>query len=145
MIQIFKPELTYFKKVAFLLFIIGGLFSMSSFQKNVFLKIKNPVFDFGSIIQDTVLSHTFTMHNISNQCISIRLLSKSCNCTEVFVEHDTILPQSVSTITLKLNTKGKSGIVNVYTIIESNTAQRYHKLQLTGNVISDQQGKTIKN
>ncbi len=93
-------------------------------------------YDFGNIIQDSVVTFNFSITNEGDIELKITKVSASCGCTAVMPEKDELKPGESTNINISFDSKGKSGKQNKAVFIETNDPQnpklRFH---LTGNIL----------
>ncbi|GAA3560982.1 hypothetical protein GCM10022395_09590 [Snuella lapsa] len=99
------------------------------------LEVKNRKYNFGDVKQDTLISKTFILKNVSKRDIKLNISSTSCICTEAKLNKNSLAPNEEAQLIMKFNTEGKIGESKVYTIIDSNTEQQFYRFLIFGNVI----------
>ncbi len=79
------------------------------------------IFDFGKIATDEVVEHVFTFTNTGNAPLIITEAKGSCGCTVPSYARETaIAPGESSNMTVRFNSRGKSGIQSKTVTIYSN-------------------------
>ncbi|AUP81174.1 DUF1573 domain-containing protein [Flavivirga eckloniae] len=99
------------------------------------LEIKNRKYNFGNVKQDTLISKTFILKNVSKKDIALNMSSTSCICTEAKLNKNKLAPNEEAKLIMKFDTTGKIGESKVYAIIDSNTEQQFYRFLIFGNVI----------
>ena len=99
------------------------------------LETKNRKYNFGNVKQDTIISKTFIMKNVSKKDIELNISSTSCICTEANLNKNKLIPNEEAELIMKFDTTGKIGESKVYAIIDSNTEQQFYRFLIFGNVI----------
>lgn len=93
-------------------------------------------YDFGNIIQDSVVTTNFIITNEGNILLRINNVTASCGCTAVFPEKKELKPSESTNIKVTFNSKGRSGSQHKIITVETNDPKKSTiKLTLTGNVI----------
>lgn len=111
---------------AFLVFspgLLGG-------EKAAKIKFKEELWDFGSVKQGQVLTHSFLFTNEGEALLLIQGVRTSCGCTAALVSKKKIAPGNEGEIKVTFNTRGFEGQVSKYIYVESNDAAEPRK-QLT--------------
>lgn len=98
--------------------------------------VTNNIFDFGRVNDDTIISKTFLFTNGGNYPLLILDYSADCFCTNLFIDKNCILPNDTAKITLLLDTHGKQGKTRIVAKVSTNTALKYHKFVVRGEIIS---------
>lgn len=68
-----------------------------------------PVYDFGTVLEDTVLEHDFVIRNDSSRPLSIEKFRIGCSCTEVLTYDREIAPGGRGLIRVSFATNGYGG------------------------------------
>jgi hypothetical protein len=85
------------------------------------LKIIDPYFwNFGKVMEGSMLEHTFILKNKSRTVLIINNLQTSCGCTGSVVSDDHIPAGKTSKIKVTFNTKGYSGKAKQYVYVHTN-------------------------
>lgn len=125
-----------FKGWTYVCFILFTGFVNAQFENGPKAVIVPMNYDFGNIIQDSVVTTNFKITNEGNDLLKIKNVSASCGCTAVFPEKNELKPGESTNIKVTFNSKGRSGkqtkIITVETYDPHNPAI---KLTLTGNVV----------
>lgn len=90
--------------------------------------------DFGVVKADTILTAQFRVFNKGNEWLYLQKLHADCICTSVEKDKSRVPPNESIVITLKLDTKGKSGDNILYATFRANTKEVEHKLRLKAKV-----------
>ena len=86
--------------------------------------------DFGVVKADTVLIAQFRVFNKGGEWLYVQNLHADCICTSVEKDKSRVPPKDSVVITVKLDTKGKSGDNTIYATFRANTKELEHKLRL---------------
>lgn len=73
------------------------------------VKVDQPIFDFGTVAQGTIVSHEYTLKNIGNADLHIHRVVPACGCTAATVSGDVIAPGATGNIAVRLDTSDFSG------------------------------------
>jgi hypothetical protein len=118
-------------------------FGFAQFWESMALPEKEPkavispmAYDFGEIIQDSVVTTYFVITNEGGDLLKITNVSASCGCTAVMPEKNELKPGESTNIKVTFNSKGRSGKQTKTITVETNdTKNSTIKLSFTGNVI----------
>jgi len=75
--------------------------------------------DFGQVREGQVLKHAFTLKNESSKTLKIKDINNSCGCTVSEAKKMALLPQESTTIEVKFDSKGYSGITKQYIYVHT--------------------------
>ncbi len=93
-------------------------------------------YDFGSIKEGTIVTHTFTFKNSGDQPLIINKVSPSCGCLVSFFSKEPIPPGGEGTITVKFNTKSRPLGSNIKSfLVYSNAINQPHTIYLKGHIL----------
>lgn len=93
-------------------------------------------YDFGDIVQDSVVTKIFVITNEGNDVLKITRVWASCGCTAVMPAKNELKLGESTDIKVTFNSEGKSGKQNKTVYIETNDPKNSTiKLAFTGNVI----------
>lgn len=111
-------------------------FAFAQFENEPKAVIKPMAFDFGDIVQDSVVTYYFVIKNEGGDLLKITKVSASCGCTAVMPEKNELKPGESTNIKVSFDSKGRSGKQTKIITIETNdTKNSKIKLSFTGNVI----------
>lgn len=132
------------KIVSLLLFAFIFVGNISAQSKAV---IKPMAFDYGSIVQDSVVTKIFVITNKGTDVLKINDVKASCGCTAVVVGKKELKSGESTEIKVSFDSKGKSGKQNKTITVSTNDPHNsIIKLALNGNVIKkDEFIKQINN
>ena len=91
-------------------------------------------YNFGTIEQGDVVSHTFQFTNTGDEALIIQNAKGSCGCTVPKWPKDPILPGETGEIQVEFNSKGKKGNQNKKVTITANTNPAQTFIYLKGAV-----------
>lgn len=127
----------------FLLSII--IYASSSFLLAQFKPkaVINPMtYDYGNIVQDSVVTTIFVITNGGNDILKINDVKASCGCTAVVVGEYELKPGESTEIEVSFDSKGKTGKQNKTITVSTNDPDNsILKLAFTGNVIKKEKFK----
>lgn len=111
-------------------------FGFAQFENEPKAVIKPMAFDFGDIVQDSVVTNYFVIKNEGGDLLKITKVSASCGCTAVIPEKNELKPDESTNIKVSFDSKGRSGKQTKIITVETNDKKNSTiKLTLTGNVI----------
>ena len=84
--------------------------------------IKESTYEFGSIRQDSLVSHVFTYKNAGDQPLILSQVKTSCGCTAPDWSRDPVRPGGTGQLTIRFNSAGKMGKQNKTIAVYSNAA-----------------------
>lgn len=115
-----------------LFFLVSGSFVLAQ-PKAV---IKPLAYDFGEIIQDSVVSTIFVITNVGTDVLKINEVKASCGCTAVVAGKNELNPGESTEIKVSFDSEGKHGMQNkTITVSTNDPNNRKAKLAITGEVI----------
>ncbi len=91
--------------------------------------------NFGDITQGDVVEHTFAFENTGNQPLIISNVLVTCGCTATNWPRDPIAAGKSSEITVRFDSKGKSGAQNKIITVVSNAVNPREKVSIKTNVL----------
>lgn len=91
--------------------------------------------NFGDIIQGDVVEHTFEFVNTGNQPLILSNVLVTCGCTATSWPREPIAAGKSGAITVKFNSRGKSGAQNKIVTIVSNAVNSREKVSIKSNVL----------
>ena len=93
-------------------------------------------YDFGDIVQDSIVTKIFVIKNLGTEMLKIIEVKASCGCTAVVAGKNELMPNESTDIKVTFNSEGKSGKQNKTVYIETNDPKNSTiKFAFTGNVI----------
>ncbi len=103
------------------------------------LSLEEELFDFGSVIDGTVVVHTFPLTSAGDAPVTILQVSHPCGCTTYELDKETIDPGETARLTVRFNTAGYSRNpqpVEQTITVYSNDPAGPHRVILKGIVLS---------
>ncbi len=73
------------------------------------IEISPTDFDFGEIIYNDIVSHTFIIKNNGNEVLEIKRVSTSCACTSAEIDKERLAPGEETELLVTYNTGAMSG------------------------------------
>jgi hypothetical protein len=114
-------------------------------QGNTSIEFLETEFDFGTINEGEMVTHSFKFKNTGKLPLIISDSRADCGCTVPNKPEKPILPGEENQIEVKFNSSGKGGqTVNKTVTVIANTEPSDSKLHLKGKVIAKSQGSPIK-
>lgn len=97
--------------------------------------IKPMSYNYGSIVQDSVVTTIFVITNEGTDNLKINDIKASCGCTAAVVGKTDLKPGESTDIKVSFDSKGKSGKQDkTITVITNDPNNKTIKLAFTGNV-----------
>ena len=93
-------------------------------------------FDFGSVAEGELVSHTYTFTNTGNEALVLSDAKGSCGCTVPKWPREPIAPGQSGEITVEFNSKNKKGKRNQKVTLTANTNPPQTFIYLTGEVLA---------
>lgn len=126
----------YFSQWTLLIFVVLSGFVIAQSASEPKTVIKPMYYDFGNIVQDSVVTTFFVITNEGGGLLKIRKVDASCGCTAVMPEKNELKPGESTNIKVTFNSKGRSGKQNKIITVETNDPDNPTiKLSLMGIVI----------
>ena len=111
-------------------------FAFAQFKLEPKAVVKPMAYDFGDIIQDSVVTTYFVITNEGSDLLKIIKVSASCGCTAVMSEKNELKRGESTEIKVAFDSKEKFGKQNRTVYIETNDPKNpTTKIALTGNVL----------
>lgn len=102
-------------------------------------------YDYGNIVQDSVVTTIFVITNEGNDILKINDVKASCGCTAVVVGEYELKPGESTEIEVSFDSKGRTGKQNKTITVSTNDPDNsIIKLAITGNVIKKEKSSTLK-
>jgi len=98
---------------------------------------ENGSFDFGTVTEGEIVSHTFSFTNTGSEPLIISDAKGSCGCTVPSKPTAPIAPGEDGEITVQFNSKNKKGARNQKVTVTANTNPAQSFIYLTGTVNPD--------
>lgn len=134
-----KKDRKYLRRFLFavsFIFYYGALllgFSPEAAAAPVF-HMENDTYDFGSILEGTIITHDFIIENKGDEPLLIPRVRSNCACA-VADYSEKILPGEKGSVTLEFDSKGSEGTVNYKVRGDSNDPKKqYFDLTIAGYV-----------
>ncbi len=99
------------------------------------ITFKETVHEFGEINQGDVVTHVFEYENTGNEPLIISNVRTSCGCTAPNWSREPLAPGELGELTIRFNSRGKSGMQNKIITITSNAQNSQERVRITGNVL----------
>lgn len=125
------------KILSLILFVIMFTsFGFAQFESEPRAVIIPMAYDFGKIVQDSVVTTNYVITNEGSDLLKITKVSASCGCTAVMPEKNELKPGESTNIKVTFNSKGRSGKQTKIITVETNDPKNSAiKLTLTGSII----------
>lgn len=82
------------------------------------LQCEAPIFDFGSVLDEPVIEHDFSIKNISNHNLTIANVRTSCGCTAAKPEIVDLAPGASTQLHASLNLRGRRGEISKHIYVQ---------------------------
>ena len=105
---------------------------------------ENGTFDFGTVTEGKIVTHTFAFTNTGSEPLIISDAKGSCGCTVPSTPTAPIAPGEDGEVTVQFNSKNKKGARNQKVTITANTNPAQRFISLTGTVNPDPNAGTQK-
>ena len=100
------------------------------------LFVKKDKHHFGDVVQGKTVAYDFSFQNTGKDTLVIEHVEGSCSCTAALASKSKIAPGDSGSISVKLNTKGRIGLVKRTVDIFSNDSTSWNKtLYIQANVV----------
>lgn len=99
------------------------------------LKFSEDFFDFGSIAEGEIVSHTFHFHNIGSDILVVKDLIPDCGCTLPKIDKKELKPGEESTVEVIFNSAGWSGSQYKSVTLRTNAPIREKSVTIKANVV----------
>jgi hypothetical protein len=104
-------------------------------EKYAELKYTEDFFDFGSIIQGEVVTHTFYFRNIGTEDLIIKDLIPDCGCTQPKIDKKVLKPSEEGFVEVIFDSKGWQGSQYKSVTLRTNSIIREKSVTIKANVI----------
>jgi len=133
-----------FGRWIFLCFTLFTGFAFAQFESEPKAVIRPMQYDFGNIIQDSVVTTNFVITNEGSNLLKINKVWASCGCTAVMPAKNELQPGESTYIKVTFDSKGKTGKQKKFVYVETNDPNNSTiKLALTGNIIEEEKSAGI--
>ncbi len=109
--------------------------NQTSKEKYAELKYIEDFFDFGSIIQGEVVTHTFYFRNIGTEDLIIKDLIPDCGCTQPKIDKKVLKPGEEGSVEVIFDSKGWQGSQYKSVTLRTNSIIREKSVTIKANVI----------
>ncbi|MDZ4757165.1 MAG: DUF1573 domain-containing protein [Bacteroidota bacterium] len=100
------------------------------------IEFESEKYDFGSIKQGTIVTHTFSFKNSGDQPLIINKVSPSCGCLVSAFTKEPIAPGAEGSITVKFNSKDRPLGSNLKSfLVYSNSINQPHTIYIKGQIL----------
>ena len=104
-------------------------------EKYAELEYIEDFFDFGSIVQGEVVTHTFRFRNAGNDVLIIKDLIPDCGCTQPKIDKKVLEPGEEGSVEVIFDSKGWYGSQYKSVAIRSNSPIRDKSVTIKANVV----------
>ena len=110
-------------KKLFLIFILTGTVLFSQNKKTPKIVVSPEVFNFGKIVEGTVVNKEFEIKNIGNDTLKIEKVQASCGCTAASPKKKLLLPGETTTVLVSFDSANRKGNQKKHVYIFTNDPQ----------------------
>ncbi|NOU16091.1 MAG: DUF1573 domain-containing protein [Bacteroidales bacterium] len=104
-------------------------------EKYAELQYTEDFFDFGSIIQGEVVTHTFYFRNIGTEDLIIKELIPDCGCTQPKIDKKVLKPGEEGVVEVIFDSKGWQGSQYKSVTLRTNSIIREKSVTIKANVV----------
>lgn len=104
-------------------------------QSPLFECVSSKVLNLGEVKRDTLLSNQFTFMNNGNYPLIIHDCLASCNCTDLELTKNYLLPGDSARVNVMTTTLNKFGHTRLSVTLVTNTEFKYHQFVVKCNVV----------
>lgn len=108
---------TFFFCVVSALFLAGFLARANAAPK---LECREPVFDFGTVVGEKAVSHTFELRNAGDSDLVIRKIHAPCGCTSFLISNKTLPAGETLSLPVTVSLSGRKGLQEKGVFLETN-------------------------
>lgn len=105
-------------------------------EKYAELKYIEDFFDFGSIVQGEVVTHTFYFRNIGTEDLIIKDLIPDCGCTQPKIDKKILKPGEEGAVEVIFDSNGWQGSQYKSVTLRTNSIIREKSVTIKANVVS---------
>ncbi len=109
--------------------------SDSTVKRFAYLKFREDFYDFGTIVQGEVVSHTFYFYNAGNDVLIVKDLIPDCGCTKPKIDKETLNPGEESSVEVIFDSKGWHGSQYKSVALRTNSPIRDKSVTIKANVV----------
>lgn len=96
----------------------------------------NPLFDFGAVYSDAVVTHSYVLTNQGPVGVKILALRTGCGCSAAVAATNALAPGQATTVEVVLNFKGRRGYQSKSIVAETDDpGHQLVRMEFTGEVI----------
>lgn len=99
------------------------------------LKFREDFYDFGSIVEGEVVSHTFHFYNAGDDVLIVKDLIPDCGCTRPKIDKKVLNPGEESTVEVIFDSKGWHGSQYKSVALRTNSPIRDKSVTIKANVV----------
>ena len=84
------------------------------------IRVEEPTYDFGTILEGFVVSHVFVIENVGDEVLEIDRVAASCGCTTTALATDTLRPGESVNLEVLVDTAGFGGRIGKSVYVYTN-------------------------
>lgn len=131
-------------KKIFLFVLLAGTLLFAQNKKASKIVVTPGEFDFGKIVEGTVVTKDFEIKNAGNDTLIIKRVRASCGCTAASPDKDILLPGEKTTLKVSFNSANRSGKQKKHIYVFSNDPM-FGEFRFTfyADIVSDNKDESI--
>ena len=102
--------------------------------KTAALRLDEERYDFGKIVQGTVVEHVFKFTNAGDDTLVIDRVESTCGCTAAILSSSRIAPGESGEVKVTFDSHGKMGSISKPVLIHSNSLGAVHQVDVYGEI-----------
>lgn len=111
--------------------------SVSSVFAGPQVHVPDSTFDFGKVVQNVTVSHSFWIHSVGDDTLRITRIVPGCGCTKAPVTDSVLAPGDSTRIEIVFSTKRFRGLVAKRPFFETNAGTERNYLKITADLSVD--------
>lgn len=111
--------------------------SVSSAFAGPKVHVPDSTFDFGKVVQNVTVSHSFWIHSVGDDTLRITRIVPGCGCTKAPVTDSVLAPGDSTRIEIVFSTKRFRGLVAKRPFFETNAGAERNYLKITADLSVD--------
>jgi hypothetical protein len=95
-----------------------------------FLEFDKRIYNADTISSDTIIKAVYHFKNTGNDTVQIEYVNPECTCTGFYLSTNLLSPGDTGFIELLFNTSERKGLQKTYTVVKTDTKERFYRLLL---------------
>lgn len=109
--------------------------SDTTVKKSALLMFRDDFYDFGTIVQGEVVSHTFYFYNAGDDVLIVKDIIPDCGCTKPKIAKKILEPGEESSVEVIFDSKGWYGSQYKSVALRTNSSIRDKSVTIKANVV----------